>query len=38
MSKTFIIIDDAKESIGRSSFKLINNVDDVNVIISFITQ
>lgn len=31
MSKTFIIIDDAKESIGRSSFKLINNVDGVNV-------
>lgn len=31
MSKTFIIIDDAKESIGRSSFKLINNVEDVNV-------
>ena len=31
MSKTFIIIDDAKESIGRSSFKLINNVEDINV-------
>lgn len=31
MSKTFIIIDDAKESIGRSSFKLINNVDNVKV-------
>lgn len=31
MSKTFIVIDDAKEAIGRSSFKLINNVDNIKV-------